>query len=623
MLDIYGIRRLRFLSSELHAGGLILTLLWSTAPCIVGQRRVAAPISVVPAAVEPYSSQVEGLSPTTTAPVFAPKVDYTAGAQPFSVAVGDFNGDGKLDLVTANYVGNSVSVFPGAGFGTFGPKTDFAVDSPQSVAVGDFNNDGNLDIVTGNVSILFGTGNGSFASPVTYPAGGNSVTVGDFNGDGHLDLVVANTGTGFPYGNTVSVLLNTGSGTFGPKVDYQTATGPFSLAVGDFNSDGILDIAAADVGNTIALPSVSVLLGVGNGKFGPKADYATAKNPISVAVGDFNGDGHLDLATGNSNRTISVLLGTGNPAFGVTFGGHVDYPTSFTTSNNPRSLAVADFDRDGMQDLALANSGHFTVFVNTGGGIFGTKIDYPAGPGPLAVATGDFNGDGWPDVAVANAVSGGPNTQVNNVSVLLNATGIPFVSINNVSQNEGVSGTTSFNFTVSLNAAGTTTGTVNYATADGTATIADNDYQATSGTLSFAPGEISKTITVLVNGDTKFEPNETFQVSLSAPTNLVLGGNASGTGTIVSDETSAAHVTISGRVLTADGAGLRNARVDLTDESGVVRTVITSAFGYYSFNAVGSGRAYIVGVSARRYRFRTQLITVKDTLSDLNFVAEP
>ncbi|MGW7328200.1 FG-GAP-like repeat-containing protein [Streptomyces sp. NPDC054840] len=239
-------------------------------------------------------------------PEFAPKADYPTGTLPYSVAMGDFNGDGKPDLAIANYGDNSVSVLLGVGDGTFGPKTDFPTDvAPQSVAVGDFNADGKLDLVTAN-----------------------------------------------SFGHNVSVLLGVGDGTFGAKTDFSTGATPRSVAVGDFNADGKPDLATANQDGS----SVSVLLGVGDGTFGPKTDYPVGSDPLQMAVGDLNEDGNLDLAVVNgSDHDLSVLAGNGDGTFGT--------KTDFPTGTNPGYVAVGDLDEDGKPDLAVANNSDNTVSV--------------------------------------------------------------------------------------------------------------------------------------------------------------------------------------------------------------------------------------------------------------------
>src|SRR5215831_16859819 len=297
---------------------------------------------------------------------FGAKTDFGTGGGPHSVAVGDFNGDGKLDLAVANV--GTVSILLGTGTGNFGAKTDFGTGadgenllypSSASVAVGDFNGDGKLDLAvanfSGTVSILLGTGTGSFGAKTDFNAGGgDSVAVGDFNGDGKLDLAVAN------FSGTVSILLGTGTGSFGAKTDFPAGATPSSVAVGDFNGDGKLDLAVGggpggvifDTRNT-----VSILLGTGTGSFGPKTDFDTGTSPLSVAVDDFNRDGNLDLAVANfeSDNTVSILLGTGTGSFVA--------KTDFGTGRGPYSVVVGDFNGDGKIDLAVANYYGSTVSI--------------------------------------------------------------------------------------------------------------------------------------------------------------------------------------------------------------------------------------------------------------------
>jgi hypothetical protein len=224
------------------------------------------------------------------------------------VAVADLNADGRLDLVTANFVG-TVSVLLGNGDGTFGAKTDFATGfNAYSVAIADLNSDGRPDLVTANygsntVSVLLGNGDGTFGGKTDFGTGIGpvSVAVADINADGRSDLAVANHGGGGT-GSTVSVLLGNGDGTFGGKTDFGTGIGPLSVAIADFNADGRPDLAVA---NYYSSQTVSVLRGNGDGTFGPSIDYAAGAY-ASVAVGDLNADGQPDLVA--ARPTVTVLL---------------------------------------------------------------------------------------------------------------------------------------------------------------------------------------------------------------------------------------------------------------------------------------------------------------------------
>jgi hypothetical protein len=346
--------------------------------------------------------------------------NFPAGESPGAVAEGDFIGNGRLDVAVANYFSGTVSVLLGNGDGTFRAAVNYAVvDHPTSVAVGDFDGDGTLDLAVANqgtdpdhkgtVSVLLGNGDGTFQPARTFNVGTSptSVAVGDFDGDGHLDLAVANAGTSPDFtDSSVSVLLGNGDGTFQPARTFNVGTSPTSVAVGDFDGDGHLDLAVANGGTYNASymdSSVSVLLGNGDGSFQPARNFLAGSIPSWVAVADFNGDGHLDLAVANFVGTVSVLLGNGDG----TFQAAVDYGLGGASS-----VAVGDFNGDGRLDLAVVFNGEVRVLRGNGDGTFQTTpVSYIAGG--YAVAVGDFNGDGFPDLAV-------PNPGSNAVSILLN-----------------------------------------------------------------------------------------------------------------------------------------------------------------------------------------------------------
>jgi RHS repeat-associated protein len=344
---------------------------------------------------------------------FGTKQDFPVGSGPRFVASADFNGDAKPDLAVANTNSSTVSVLLGQGDGTFAPKQDFPTGStPVSVAAADVNGDGKTDLVVATynnlVSVLLGHGDGTFAPKQDFPTGGGatSVVAADVNVDGKTDVVVANS-----LDNTVSVLLGHGDGTFAPKQDFPTGSAPASVAAADFNADGKIDLVVANSG--AGANTVSVLLGLGDGTFGPKQDFPAGSTPVSVTATDVNADGKIDLTVANllNAGTVSVLLGNGNGAFGA--------PTSFAVGSYPRAVVVADFSGDGRSDLAVANStspGSVSVLLGQGDGSFAPKKDYPAGGGTFAVAATDLNGDGRPDLATANNAA-------NTVSVLLGQAG--------------------------------------------------------------------------------------------------------------------------------------------------------------------------------------------------------
>ena len=345
---------------------------------------------------------------------FKPHSDFSAGSLPISVAIGDLNGDGRQDLAVANNGSNNVSVLLGTGSGSFtaasGSPFSAGINSnPRSVAVGDFNGDGRQDLATANegsnnVSVLLGTGTGSFGAATNFSAGSLpiSVAIGDLNGDGRQDLAVANNGS-----NNVSVLLGTGSGSFQAATNFSAGANPYSVAVGDLDGDGKQDLAVANATSN----TISVLLNTGISPLFPTTptNFSAGSLPMSVAIGDLNGDGKQDLATANYDSNVSVLLNTGSiPLFGAA--------TPFGAGSSPRSVAVGDLDGNGKQDLAVANYGSNTVSVllGTGSGSFQAATNFSAGVNPYLVAVSDFNADGIPDLAVANYGSSA-------VSLLLNA----------------------------------------------------------------------------------------------------------------------------------------------------------------------------------------------------------
>ena len=345
--------------------------------------------------------------------------DFTVQQAPYSIAVADLNGDAIPDLAVANYGSNSVSILMGTGDGSFLAGVTYTTGTgPSSVAVGDFNSDGHLDLAVaesnngldGTVSVLLGHGDGTFSSDGVYPVGlgPTSIVATDFDKDGKIDLAVGNFD-----GDSVSILLGNGDGTFQVTVDYPTGTLPSALAFSDFNGDGIVDLAVANFG-LVGGTSVSILLGNGNGTFQPHVDYAAALLTDGVTVGDFNGDGKQDLAAANAeSNTVSVLLGNGDG----TFQNHVDYATAI----GPSSVVSGDFDGDANIDLATADynngasSGFVSLLLGNGDGTFQTRLDYATGSGAQAVAAGDLNSDGRLDLATTNFTAA-------SVSVLLQTT---------------------------------------------------------------------------------------------------------------------------------------------------------------------------------------------------------
>jgi hypothetical protein len=343
------------------------------------------------------------------------RTDFTVEGGPFSVIVGDFNGDGHPDLATTTIDTNTVSILLGQGDGTFQSGQVAGVgELPASIVVGDFNEDGHPDLATANqldiiVSILPGVGDGTFqsAQSVGVGAGPVSIVVGEFNGDGHQDLATANEAF------TVSILLGQGDGTFQSAQSVELGKDPESIVVGEFNGDGHQDLAVATASATMA-DTVSVLLGQGDGTFQPPQHIGIGAVPSSITVGDFNGDGQQDLATANAAfnaNTVSILLGQGDGTFQA--------PQAFGVGATPTFVVVGDFNGDGHQDLVTANIGvsSVSILLGRGDGTFQPAQHLTVGERPFSVAVRDFDGNGQQDLATANR-------DTNTVSILINTTAV-------------------------------------------------------------------------------------------------------------------------------------------------------------------------------------------------------
>jgi flagellin len=343
----------------------------------------------------------------------------TEGTASRAVSLGDLNGDGVLDLVTAGYddSGNGyATVRLGLGNGNFGTATSFSTESNVSLALslGDLNGDGVLDLVTagfddsynGSATVRLGLGNGNFGTATRFSTEGNgsrALSLGDLNGDGVLDLVTA----GFDDSNNgyATVRLGLGNGNFGTATAFSTeGNGSRAVSLGDLNGDGVLDLVSAgndDSGNGYA----TVRLGLGNGNFGTATSFSTEGNGSrALSLGDLNGDGVLDLVTAgyddSYNGSATVRLGLGNGNFGTA--------TAFSTeSNRSYALSLGDLNGDGVLDLVTAgtddsNNGYATVRLGLGNGNFGTATTFSTeGYASNALSLGDLNGDGVLDLVTA------------------------------------------------------------------------------------------------------------------------------------------------------------------------------------------------------------------------------
>lgn len=381
--------------------------------------------SITPAAAASHASASTTAQPPAKAPDFLVPPIFPTGATGQMVTA-DFNGDGKMDLAISGDTG--VDVLMGNGDGTFQPAHTIHTSVTHAIAVADMNNDGIPDLVVTtryNVEVMLGNGNGSFGAKHKFPVDEymRSIAIADLNGDGNLDVVVA---VGYRIGGYVAVLLGNGDGTLATATGYTVhGRGPvLSVAVGDFNDDGIIDIAAAN-------GSLYTLNGNGDGTFQPAKVICPASE---LAAADLNGDGRTDIVTNygvllnagggslrflrfNSNDvigssiTVADFNGDGIPdlvgsAVGILLGrGDGTFkPTLATYDEGPSagSLAVADFNRDGKLDVAQIASAYpvgVAVYLGNGNGTLNAVRDFNSGVYLSQLATADFNNDGNADIA--------------------------------------------------------------------------------------------------------------------------------------------------------------------------------------------------------------------------------
>ncbi len=368
-----------------------------------------------------------------------------------AIAIADFNRDGIPDIAVASYEDHSSSLFGGVGVllgngdGTFQAVVSYSTGGygAGAVAAGDLNRDGIADLVvadyndagftTSVASVLLGNGDGTFQPPVNYAAGGyagDAVAIGDFNGDGVPDVLEGNncSTTGLCTGGAIGVLLGNGDGTLQTVSTLYVGYDIFGLVAGDFNADGHLDMVVSGVPPTGSMASLEIMLGDGHGGITEQYSYSyDASFNVSLAAGDLDGDGKLDLAIADEcgaggcfPGAVSVVFGTGD--------GTLQVPANISTPQFGSGLTAADFNGDSFSDYVLAvisssgsfPSGFVQLFVGNGMGNFDGLQSYdPGGAFPYGVTSADVDGDGKRDIVVANQCASNIDCSSGRVGVLL------------------------------------------------------------------------------------------------------------------------------------------------------------------------------------------------------------
>ncbi|HEV8505747.1 MAG TPA: FG-GAP-like repeat-containing protein [Chitinophagaceae bacterium] len=538
---------------------------------------------------------------------FLPKIDSAAGIYPHSISVADFDGDGKSDLLVSRGSSNTVSIFKNTSNGSisFAPTLNIAANgnNHEGCAVGDLDGDGKLDFVITNsiglhsVSIYRNTsspGNISFASKIDSAADNSpySVAIGDLNGDGKPDLAIANNGS-----NNLTFYINSsspGNISFQPKINTSVGTNPYGVAIGDLDNDGKAEVAFTTQGSSSALAAMKNTSSGGVLSFDPPVEYTSLPGPFTVSIGDLNGDDFPELVAASSGAGVLVIQNVstqGNLSFGSLW--------YLPAGNYPVCVSISDVNGDGNPDLVASNrfSNNVSVIRNTStlnNFSFDSHVDYAVNDAPIFVAVGDLDGDQRPDIIAGNS-------SANNVSILGNIIGANVAPvIDSFTPTSGISGTlvkikgSNFTGATAVNFGGTpassfivdsatgitaivgigSTGDVSVTTSYGTATLAGFTFSGPTIT-SFSP-TIGITGTVVTIIGTNFTGATSVQFGGVAAVSFTVNSSTTITATVGNGSSGSITVTTSNGTAALAGFSYGAPTItSFTPASGPVGTLVT------------------------------------------------